>query len=317
MKREIFSMLVGLWMTLILATSALADLNGVYKVSVTGVDVNLSGRVVDRTIRDNTTVKVTLSGRDLTIEIGKIDGMHAATRFKGKRDSYTGRFVAVWWYQGYPYQTQVVTGTLKNNRIHGEMIYPRVVSRLVPGWLKVQFSGQKLKMAPPPPPNRTVKPMPPYPLPLPKEDCINFNPDRIRVEFIQNRWKLVEGRHWIFDFDSKPNEAVRAAEIIRHYGLNRVCYVGRPEPSMTYLLLNNNSPVGSFRGEDCIPFDPDKITVKNINGKWKIAQGSMWLMDFGPMEKEARTALSIIKHYRFTQQCFVGRPNPSFVYWRR
>jgi phosphohistidine phosphatase SixA len=67
-----------------------------------------------------------------------------------------------------------------------------------------------------------------------KEDCVSFNPNKIQVKHIQGRWKIVEGSHWIMDVGLKSNEAAQALQIIKKYGYNQICYVGRPKPSMTY-----------------------------------------------------------------------------------
>lgn len=67
------------------------------------------------------------------------------------------------------------------------------------------------------------------------EDCIAFNPGRIEVRKINNRWKITEGDHWMFDFGSKEQEARQALALIRKYGFTYTCYVGRPHASMTYL----------------------------------------------------------------------------------
>ena len=69
--------------------------------------------------------------------------------------------------------------------------------------------------------------------------------------------------------------------------------------------------------EDCIGFNPGNTQVANIQGRWKIVDGSHWMFDFGNKEGEARQAFAIIKKYGFNRSCFVGRPNPSFQYLRR
>ena len=66
--------------------------------------------------------------------------------------------------------------------------------------------------------------------------------------------------------------------------------------------------------EDCISFNPATTTVQQIQGSWKIVDGSHWMFDFGNNASEARKALAIIQKYRMNQSCFVGRPNPSFQY---
>jgi hypothetical protein len=146
------------------------------------------------------------------------------------------------------------------------------------------------------------------------EDCISFNPNNAQVSNVQGRWKIVDGTHWLFDFGSKKAEADRALQIIKHYGMNQSCFVGRPQPSFSYMLVSGRSPTGSMPGEDCIGFNPANIEVKHINGRWKIVEGSHWIFDFGNKESEARTAFAIIKQHGFNQVCYVGRPQASFQY---
>ena len=67
-----------------------------------------------------------------------------------------------------------------------------------------------------------------------KEDCISFNPDRIKVQYIRGHWKIVERNHWIMDFGYKYYEAVLSLQIIKKYNFAQICYIGRPNPSMTY-----------------------------------------------------------------------------------
>lgn len=168
----------------------------------------------------------------------------------------------------------------------------------------------------------TVKPKLPVgklvkPLPTVKEDCVGFNPDTTKVQYINGRWKVVDGSHWMFDFGNNEAEARKALSVIKRYRINQSCFVGRPDPSFKYLLVSGTAPSGSMNGEDCISFNPDTAIVKNINGRWKIVDGSHWMFDFGNKESEARDALAIIKKYRFTRSCFVGRPDPSFEYLRK
>lgn len=150
-----------------------------------------------------------------------------------------------------------------------------------------------------------------------REDCVSFNPETAEVKQIEGRWKIVDGTHWVFDFAGKKNEAERSLSIIKHYRLNQSCFVGRPHPSFSYLLVSGAAPVGPFSGEDCVSFNPETIEVKKVGGRWKIVDGSHFLFDFDAKESEARQAFAIIKKYGFNHSCFVGRPQPSFQYLRK
>lgn len=69
-----------------------------------------------------------------------------------------------------------------------------------------------------------------------QEDCVGFHPEKIEVKKIRGRWNIVEGKHWIMDFGAKEDEARRAFKIIKKYGFDHICFVGRPDPSMTYFI---------------------------------------------------------------------------------
>ena len=149
------------------------------------------------------------------------------------------------------------------------------------------------------------------------QDCITFDPERLTVENINGNWKIVEGNHWLMDFDQEEGEARQALKIIKYYGMDSHCFVGRPNPSMEYWLVNGNAPAGPIEGEDAISFNPSALEVKQIQNRWKIVEGNHWLMDFDQEEGEARQALDIIVMYDFSNMCYVGRPDPSMVYFRK
>jgi hypothetical protein len=67
------------------------------------------------------------------------------------------------------------------------------------------------------------------------EDCVSFNPDTATVQQISGDWKIVDGSHWMFSFGSKKDEAEKTLAIIKKYGFTRSCFVGRPDPSFSYL----------------------------------------------------------------------------------
>lgn len=71
--------------------------------------------------------------------------------------------------------------------------------------------------------------------PMAGEDCVAFDPTKIRVSKIDNRWKIVDGSRWLFDFGSRATDARQALAIIRRYGFTRSCSVGRSKADFTYL----------------------------------------------------------------------------------
>lgn len=157
--------------------------------------------------------------------------------------------------------------------------------------------------------------------PFVPQDRIPFN--RINVAAVQagGRWKVAEGNHWMLDTGASEWEAQRAVEIINHYQLAELCFVGRPRcgdvsPMMYWLTDVGGAPHGSLPGEDCLPFERSNLTVVEIGGRWKVVEGTHWLLDFGPGEGNAVAALHVIRKYGFDQICFVGRPDPAMTYFK-
>lgn len=154
------------------------------------------------------------------------------------------------------------------------------------------------------------------------EDRIAFNRANLSVSQFGGRWKVVEGNHWMIDTGGSKPEADRILEIIKHYKLASMCFVGRPscgdvKPMMYWLTEAGAAPTGTLAGEDCIPFDPDHLAVIEVGGRWKVAEGAHWLFDFGPGHGNAVAALHFIRKHRFNEVCFVGRPDPSMTYFKR
>ncbi len=236
----------------------------------------------------------------------------------------------VWWYgeqdPNSPGWSNVAMGTIDGSRVMltwadvpkgGAMGSGNLVLDVVSG-SKLQavehsgFGGSAWKMrgAPEDVPGPDIGPS--Y-----EEDCISFDPNQAEVMSAGGRWKIAVDGMWLLDFGTSKSEAESALEIIKYYGMNSQCFVGRPQASMEYYLVNGDAPVGPMIGEDAIPFDPYALEVKRVQGRWKIVEGSHLLMDFDQQEEEARQALDIILRYDFHYMCYVGRPDPSMTYFRK
>jgi hypothetical protein len=153
------------------------------------------------------------------------------------------------------------------------------------------------------------------------EDRIPFNRSNVAAIQVGGRWKVAEGNHWMLDTGSSQAEAQRAVDIIKHYKLSKMCFVGRPRcgdvtPMMYWLNDSGRAPSGQLAGEDCIAFDRSNLAVVEIGGRWKVVEGTHWLLDFGPGQGNAIAALHFIRKYRFDQICYVGRPDPSMTYFK-
>lgn len=151
------------------------------------------------------------------------------------------------------------------------------------------------------------------------EDCVPFDPDRVRVEDAAGRFLLVDGSHSLFSFQRR-SEADRALEVIRRYRTDRSCFIGRPQPSLSYLLVRGRSPLGVLEGESCARLNPGTIEVLAAGGGFRLTDGSPRPLPIGvfPSREEAERAREIVRTHRFTHLCGVGKPpRPAFTYFRR
>ncbi|ANB36336.1 hypothetical protein M2324_003143 [Rhodovulum sulfidophilum] len=66
--------------------------------------------------------------------------------------------------------------------------------------------------------------------------------------------------------------------------------------------------------EDCIRHNPGNIAAKQIGGRWKIVDGSHWMLDFGTDADSAKKVLAVLKAYGADRICYVSRPQPPMMY---
>jgi hypothetical protein len=310
-RKALFAVLVVAFLTSPLWARTI---EGNYSVKVIGNSIPLDGPRTSRTISDQTTLKVSREGDNITMMFGGFGGVSAATIFKGKTGN--GHFTAVWCHQDCDQEMKVVWGSIRGNQLHGKMISPRVGHRrgMVPGWVEISFEAKKVMAfqstdKPVFKPVRTPEHRPPH------EDCLEFNPRKIKIEKETNGYLLTDGRSRMKVFSNR-REARQALTVIRHYGMNQHCFIGRPNPSMEYWLADDQSPHGYLPDEDCIAFDPDKIELVREGHQWLMTDGRSRMKMF-PNREEAEKALSAIRFYRFDRTCYIGRPNPSMVYFRK
>ena len=149
------------------------------------------------------------------------------------------------------------------------------------------------------------------------DDCLPLRPAAVHVQNVSGDWKIVDGNEQVLDFGASQANAERAKAIIEHYRFDRICFVGRPDPPMMYFTAGGKAPSGAMPGEDAIPFDLAGVVAQQVAGSWIVTDGASRMLDFGASEANAVHAVTIIKRYGFTHQCFVGRPNAPMMYFRK
>ena len=173
----------------------------------------------------------------------------------------------------------------------------------------------------------------------------------LRVEEADGQWRLRDARRLLFAFGRNRADAFLALDLVRHYGFTQIGRVGQFMPSMVYFLGSPSDqgrapampppqPNGSGPGQradvkagpgnppaslstpelansltEHYRFDYRQAEVRRDKNEWKLVCGSHVLANFGTNQMDARLAWNTLQHYRFTEQCLIGRPNPSFSYF--
>jgi 2-haloalkanoic acid dehalogenase type II len=150
-----------------------------------------------------------------------------------------------------------------------------------------------------------------------REDCLPVSPRAAQAQLRGGQWTVVDGNALLFDFGASQASAERAAAVIAHYGFDRVCFVGRPNPPMTYFTVGGKAPTGALAGEDAVTFNLAQLRAQASSGSWIVTDGASRLLDFGTSQANALHAVALIRNYGFTHQCFVGRPNAPMMYFRQ
>jgi hypothetical protein len=92
-----------------------------------------------------------------------------------------------------------------------------------------------------------------------------FDQGSLRVEEIQGQWCVRDDNKVLFNFGPERPQAEQALAVIRHYGFNRVGYVGHPTPLMIYFVGDGNGTGVSSIAPASIR--PKPIRVPDKNGK--------------------------------------------------
>lgn len=149
-----------------------------------------------------------------------------------------------------------------------------------------------------------------------KENCIKIDYATAKVNTNGKNFELVSGAEnptSFFGFGNQKRKAISALNVIKSYEVSQSCTIG----SMQYLLTNDGAPRKDLEGQDCIPFELNKLKIKRLNGKYKITSDNVAILDLGKNQADAKTALKMLKKYGFKNLCYVSRNEPVFMYFKR
>jgi hypothetical protein len=147
------------------------------------------------------------------------------------------------------------------------------------------------------------------------EDCIVVDPLAAKAGNTGSDWKVALGTNASLDFGANEAAAERAADVIQHYHFTRECFVKKPNASMMYWKNGVAVPPGNVPGQDCTTFNTATVQATYNAARWKVMDGTLWLLDYGQDRAAAEEAAHIIHAYSLNRECFVARPHVVMQYW--
>ncbi len=149
-------------------------------------------------------------------------------------------------------------------------------------------------------------------IPVSSEDCLPYNKDGLAIaDEGANGWLLRDGGSRMLLLDNQA-DATAALAVAEFYSVQ--CFVGRPQPEMTYWNGGSVLRAPSVAAPDCISHDPDALQIVPSGPTWRLTAGSQLLATLSS-EADAGRALMVARGA--SQRCFIGRDQPpaETEYW--
>ncbi|MFO0925759.1 MAG: hypothetical protein U0736_01820 [Gemmataceae bacterium] len=146
------------------------------------------------------------------------------------------------------------------------------------------------------------------------ETLRTFDPQQVRVGWINRRWVLVHNSEVLKDFGPNEYDARIALRLIHELQLTQVGTVGAPNPVIEYWLSHGQPPRAIPRSTlRTVSLDPSRLRVEQVAGQWCVREGTRTLSCFGPNRAEAERAVAVFTRYGFTQAVLVGQVTPAMT----
>jgi hypothetical protein len=135
---------------------------------------------------------------------------------------------------------------------------------------------------------------------------VPFDWRQVQVRLEKNEWVLQAGSQVLGRFGANERDARVAQATIQYYRLNELRQVGQPTPKFTYFLANGQAPRGVMVGLRNEAFQPDRLEVRQVGGRWTVCAGEQPVVRLGDRPEEARQMLDVIRTNKFDHVCHVG-----------
>ena len=133
-------------------------------------------------------------------------------------------------------------------------------------------------------------------------DRVPFDWRQVQLRKENGDWKLAAGSLVLADFGADEYAARLGRSAMEYYHFTEQRQVG----GFTYFLSGGQAPYGVMFGMDGQPFQPDRLEVRQIDGRWAVCTGDVPLVQTGNAPETANQVLDVIQRQHFDRLCRVG-----------
>jgi hypothetical protein len=146
-------------------------------------------------------------------------------------------------------------------------------------------------------------------LALPNEGTVGqripFDARQLELRRTANDWTLYAGPALLGRCGGSERDARAVVEALKDFRVTELCRIG--DSDFGFFLSGGRAPQGSsIVGLSAKPLKVDRLSVRQVDGKWAVFEDNRPLWDFGPKGEEARHALTAIQQYGFDQVIPIG-----------
>ena len=137
-------------------------------------------------------------------------------------------------------------------------------------------------------------------------DRMPFDYRQVQLHQDHGGWKLTAGSFLVADFGGDEHAARLGLAAMQHYRFTEQCQVGAGPERFAYLLAGGQAPRGTMFGVDGEPFQPERLEVRQVEGRWTVCAGDAPLIKMGEKPEDARRVLEVIRKLQCDRLCRLG-----------
>jgi hypothetical protein len=143
--------------------------------------------------------------------------------------------------------------------------------------------------------------------PDPSADRVPFDWRQVQLrQAPSGEWRLAAGSVVLANFGTNVQDARLALSALRHYRFTEQLRVGSPQPVFTCCVAGNAAPRGLMMGLSGQAFEPDKLEVRQVEGRCCLCNDKQVVLRLGERPEEAARVLDRIKETHVDRMCRMG-----------